>query len=76
VVTTVDQEIGVRAGKQPLATLAATNFLAQDFGASRVQGAVFGENAIPLLVGDIAVGDEVEIVETKLPYQFKKRGVV
>jgi len=73
VVTTVDQDTGVKTGKQPLATLAATNFLAQDFGGARVQGAVFGENAIPITEGEISVGDVVSVIETKPGYEFGRK---
>jgi uncharacterized protein YcbX len=74
VVTTVDQERGVKTGKEPLATLARTSFLSQDLGSAHVQGAVFGENAVPTLCGKISVGDRVEIIDMKPVYKFCRTG--
>ncbi|MGB9151529.1 MAG: MOSC N-terminal beta barrel domain-containing protein [Alphaproteobacteria bacterium] len=73
VMTTIDQDTGIKTGKQPLATLAATQFLAQDFGGERVQGAIFGENAVSTICGEISVGDAVSVVETKPLHNFIRR---
>ncbi|WDZ87143.1 MOSC domain-containing protein [Micromonospora cathayae] len=52
-VTTVDQETGVRGGKEPLRTLARHR---------RVDGAVrFGVNLVPVGPGTVTVGDPVRI---------------
>ena len=59
-VTTVDQNLGIFTGKEPLAALGRHYFLS-DGG---IQGAIFGENAIPLRQGWVAVGDRVTVVET------------
>jgi uncharacterized protein YcbX len=75
VMTTIDQELGKKIGKEPLATLARTYFLAQDFGSTRVQGAIFGENAIPTSYGTVSVGDEVRVVGVKPLYNFRNRGM-
>ena len=75
VMTTVDQELGVKTGKEPLTALARTTFLAQNFGASRVQGAIFGENAIPSTYGKISVGDAVKVIDTKPMYNFHRIGL-
>ena len=53
VVTTVDQATAER-GREPLRTLARIR--------RRDQGVLFGENAIPLSLGTIAVGDPVEVL--------------
>jgi uncharacterized protein YcbX len=73
VVTTVDQETGIKTGAEPLGTLARTYFLSQDFGKGRVQGAVFGENGIPSLCGPVRIGDAVKIIETKPMHNFRRR---
>lgn len=54
VVTTVDQRTAER-GREPLRTLARIR--------RSQRGAMFGENAIPTLVGAVAAGDRVEVVE-------------
>ncbi len=56
VVTTVDQQTAER-GQQPLRTLARLR--------RSERGAMFGENAIPTLVGTVAVGDRVEVLEAR-----------
>ncbi len=72
VVTTIDQDIGERTGKQPLAALARSHFL--DMAApdgSRIHGAVFGENAVPVVTGLIRVGDVVTVLECGTPRPFR-----
>ena len=56
VVTTVDQRTG-EAGREPLRTLARIR--------RGERGAMFGENAIPSVVGRVAVGDPVRVVEVR-----------
>jgi len=71
VMTTIDQERGVKTGKEPLATLGRAYFLSASFGAASLQGAIFGENAIPTRLGEVAVGDTVTILERKAPHAFR-----
>jgi uncharacterized protein YcbX len=66
-VTTVDQEIGVFTGKEPLATLGRFYF----FSDGRIQGAIFGENAIPLQEGWVQVGDPLTVLTAKPPHLFR-----
>ena len=54
VVTTVDQRTA-QVGREPLRTLARIR--------RRDRGAMFGENAIPATIGNVAVGDPVEVLE-------------
>ncbi len=61
VVTTTDQETGDRPSDEPLRTL-ATFRRSKD---RRAAGVLFGWNAVPRTTGDIAVGDEVEVLETR-----------
>jgi hypothetical protein len=56
VVTTIDQRTA-QVGREPLRTLARVR--------RGERGAMFGENAIPAVVGRIAVGDRVDVVETR-----------
>ncbi|WP_026405094.1 MOSC domain-containing protein [Actinomadura rifamycini] len=56
VITTTDQETGER-GREPLRTLAAYR--------SGEGGLLFGQNCVPRTVGTLAVGDPVEIVESR-----------
>ncbi|WP_182084075.1 MOSC N-terminal beta barrel domain-containing protein [Aureimonas sp. ME7] len=60
-VTTVDQDEGRRAGKEPLATLAKFRRSAE----ARAPGALFGWNAVPRGVGTIRVGDPVRVLEAR-----------
>jgi uncharacterized protein YcbX len=63
-VTTTDQETGVRRGPEPLRALGRHHRIGQKL--------VFGQNLIPVrpagtdgdLLGTLAVGDEVEVLET------------
>lgn len=54
VVTTTDQRTAER-GREPLRTLARVR--------RSERGAMFGQNAIPTLVGRVAAGDRVEVLE-------------
>jgi uncharacterized protein YcbX len=59
VVTTTDQETGLRAGKEPLRTLATFR---------QREGAVFfGQNAVHLGSGALETGMPVEVLETQTP---------
>jgi uncharacterized protein YcbX len=66
VMTTIDQERGVKTGKEPLATLGRAYFLS-----GRVQGAIFAENAIPTRLGAISVGDPLAVLDRKTPHSFR-----
>ncbi|MDD9901713.1 MAG: MOSC domain-containing protein [Alphaproteobacteria bacterium] len=59
VVTTIDQEKGVKAGREPMKTLATMRF------SPLHKGALFAENAVPLTMGQIRVGDEVKALSEK-----------
>ena len=72
VMTTIDQERGVRTGKEPLATLGRAYFLSASFGEATVKGAIFGENAIPTRLGALAVGDLVRVLEEKPRHAFRE----
>ncbi len=61
VVTTIDQTSGASAGKEPLASLARLRRSADP----RLNGVLFGWNAAPRALGQIAVGDSVEILERR-----------
>lgn len=56
IVTTTDQQTGVRMGKEPLASLARIHRSTDP----RINGVIFGENAVPRTMGDIRVGDAVK----------------
>lgn len=55
VVTTTDQITGARMGKEPLASLARIHRSTDP----RINGVIFGVNAVPRSFGEIAVGDAV-----------------
>lgn len=55
IVTTTDQLTGERMGKEPLAALARVHRSTDP----RINGVIFGENAVPRRLGEIAVGDGV-----------------
>lgn len=59
IVTTTDQVTGERMGNEPLATLARIRMSADP----RINGVLFTWNGVPRALGDIAVGDNVEILE-------------
>jgi uncharacterized protein len=75
VVTTIDQARGVKTGKEPLAALGRAYFLSARFGAASVQGAIFGENAIPSVLGAVRRGDTVAVLERKTPHAFRSADV-
>ena len=58
IVTTTDQQSGDRRGKEPLAALARIHRSTDP----RINGVIFGENAAPRALGEIAVGDAVKVV--------------
>ena len=61
VVTTKDQATGESMGKEPLESLVRI----RRSGDTRVKGVLFGWNAAPRGLGEIAVGDAVEILEDR-----------
>ncbi|NOT41047.1 MAG: MOSC domain-containing protein [Alphaproteobacteria bacterium] len=61
VVTTKDQETGASMGKEPLASLARLRRSAD----ARINGVLFGWNAVPRALGRVAVGDAVEVLERR-----------
>jgi uncharacterized protein YcbX len=71
VMTTIDQARGVKTGKEPLAALGRAYFLSARFGAASLQGAIFGENAIPSGLGAVRPGDAVAVLEHKTPHAFR-----
>ena len=73
VVTTIDQMTGEKTGNQPLTTLAQNYFLSHTAGSKRVQGAIFGENALATICGKISVGDEIYAIVTKPVHNFRRR---
>lgn len=58
IVTTTDQRTGARMGKEPLAALARIRRSTDP----RINGVLFGVNAVPRALGEIAVGDAVSAV--------------
>ncbi|PQA87030.1 MOSC domain-containing protein [Marinicaulis flavus] len=56
IVTTTDQRSGARMGPEPIASLARIHRSTDP----RIKGVIFGMNAAPRALGDIAVGDSVE----------------
>ena len=71
VMTTIDQERGIKTGKEPLAALGRSYFLKTGSGGTLVQGAIFGENAIATRQGALAVGDPVRVLEEKPRHAFR-----
>src|ERR1041385_3079844 len=67
-VTTVDQAWGMRAGKEPLRTLASFRFLQ----VPGISGVIFGQNGIPRALGRMAVGERVSVVERQPRPAFKR----
>ena len=61
VVTTTDQKTGQRMGKEPLAALARIHRSPDP----RINGVIFGENAVPRNEGRIRVGDAIEVLEQR-----------
>ncbi len=58
IVTTTDQQTGARMGKEPLASLARIHRSTDP----RINGVIFGMNAVPRALGAVAVGAPVEIL--------------
>ncbi|HMA50097.1 MAG TPA: MOSC N-terminal beta barrel domain-containing protein, partial [Magnetospirillaceae bacterium] len=71
VMTTIDQERGVKTGKEPLATLGRAYFLSAPVGRGTVQGAIFAENAIPTRLGTVSMGDAVTVLGKKTSHAFR-----
>lgn len=76
VVTTKDQETGEGRGPEPIASLARLRRSADP----RINGVLFGWNAVPKTLGSVAVGDAVEVaarrpegfaLRTGLPHGFE-----
>ncbi len=61
VMTTYDQNTGVKENNEPIATLAKVRHGAAD----GLKGVFFGQNAVPDKFGSIHVGDRVEILSTR-----------
>jgi len=61
IVTTTDQTTGERMGEEPLKSLARLRMS----GDRRINGVLFGWNAAPKTLGEIAVGDEVQVLEAR-----------
>lgn len=70
IVTTTDQATGERLGQEPLTSLARLRMS----GDKRINGVLFGWNAAPRTLGLIAVGDDVQVLETR-PEGFPIRQV-
>lgn len=73
VMTTIDQERGVRTGKEPLASLAKSHFLDEAVPGGRIHGPIFGENAVPTQCGLLRVGDAIEVLEAGAVRAFRVR---
>jgi uncharacterized protein YcbX len=77
VMTTIDQETGIKTGTEPLATLTQDSLMAQKFaGGGKVQGVIFGQNAVPEKLGRLSVGDAVIVCALRSEeqkYQFRAR---
>jgi uncharacterized protein YcbX len=71
VMTTIDQTLGAKTGKEPLATLGRAYFLTASVGAASIKGAIFGENAIATREGFVTVGDAVSVREAKPRHAFR-----
>lgn len=70
IVTTTDQLSGERMGKEPLASLARIRRSADP----RIQGVLFGENAVPRRTGVIKLGDAVSVLESGAPWPIHETG--
>jgi hypothetical protein len=68
VVTTIDQARGVKMGQEPLRSLAKFRFLQ----VPGISGAIFGQNAIPRVLGRLSVGDAVEVLQRQVRPVFKQ----
>lgn len=63
IVTTTDQQTGKRMGKEPLAALARIHRSTDP----RINGVIFGENAVPQSFGIIKSGDPVAVLPASAP---------
>jgi hypothetical protein len=72
VMTTIDQDTGQKIGREPLANLAKRYFLRHDFGQEKLQGAVFGQNAIATNHGLVSVGDAIRVETSGNIYSFQQ----
>lgn len=61
VVTTIDQALGEKAGRQPLKALRKIRLSAHP----DVNGVLFGWNAVPREAGEIKAGERMEIIEER-----------
>jgi uncharacterized protein YcbX len=61
VVTTRDQLTGVPSGGEPLGALGVLRMSADP----RIKGVLFGWNSVPRVLGQMAIGDEVEILDRR-----------
>jgi uncharacterized protein YcbX len=61
IVTTTDQITGERKGPEPIAALTRL----RRSGDPRISGVLFAWNAVPRAPGEIAIGDEVTVTETR-----------
>jgi uncharacterized protein YcbX len=61
IVTTRDQLTGATIGDEPLGALRTLRMSADP----RIKGVLFGWNSVPRVLGQIAVGDEVEILDRR-----------
>lgn len=59
IVTTTDQKTGERISKEPLAGLARVHRSTDP----RIKGVIFGMNAVPRTLGEVRIGDPVEIID-------------
>jgi uncharacterized protein len=64
VVTTLDPQTGARLGPEPLTTLAKI----RRSKVSNINGVLFGTNAVPRSLGDISIGDTVEVLDKHTPW--------
>lgn len=67
VVTTIDQQSGIKASADPLQTLVKFRF-SREF-----QGALFGQDTVALVLGTLRVGDDVTVTETQAAPEFMVR---
>jgi uncharacterized protein YcbX len=67
VITTIDQEKGIRGQKEPLATLAKYRMTKLKTGD---KGGILGQNLIHQNTGTINVGDNVRVLQTQPPPVF------
>jgi uncharacterized protein len=71
VVTTKDQETGASMGREPIASLARLRRSADP----RINGVLFGWNSVPRKLGEVAVGDAVEVLSRRAERFALKSGL-